>query len=514
MLHRTNVALVLPFLLLAIGPVEGSGIAIAGKAQPEPLRIRFDALSAERGLSVSITTRGDHDGQTTFSNRSFATYKGQQSAVDVRIDADGKPLQAIRGARGWTVRHAPDAMLTVNYRLPTSGPTLIDAGVADWVRPWVRDGAFDLVGDTAWLLPTGRSDDDAVALSIDATRVADDRRFVSSFGPGAVLHDADVTRGQIGRALYEGGAIGLAVRNTPSGRIGVVWSAMAPTIHAREMQDDAFAILGAERAFFHDSQPWYLVSVHGGARRDPKVNLGGGTGLTHSFAMFAKPDLDFGVAEEREHFRWVLSHEYFHQWNGLTLRVASLPGRNDDDYTSVYWFSEGFTEFYAMRLLTRAGLQTPDRADDVLNDKLERYARNRLRNVGVEAAGPLFLTDADAEQIPYLRGYLAAWQVDLAMRRASGGARSLDDVMRAFVARAKAEPRFRVTTELLLAELGKGMPARDAEALRHLILMGGDPALDANSFSPCLRGKLQDFGHAKAWQYSFVSASRTDCFRY
>ena len=510
--HRTIAAPVLLFLLVAIAPLDASGNAPANKAQPEPMLIRFNALSAERGLSVSITTHGNHDGQTTFSNRSFANYKGPQTAVDVHVDADGKPLQAIHGAHGWIVRHAPDAILTISYRLPSGGPTAIDSGVDEWVRPCVREGAFHLVGDTAWLLPTGRSDDARIALSIDATRVADDRRFVSSFGPGAVLHDAAVTRGEIGRALYEGGAIGLTVRDTPAGRIGVVWSAMAPTVRAKEMQDDAFAILGAERAFFHDSQPWYLVSVHGGARRDPKVNLGGGTGLTHSFAMFAKPDLDFAIAEEREHFRWVLSHEYFHQWNGLTLRVASLPGGDDD--TSVYWFSEGFTEFYAMRLLTRAGLQTPDRADDVLNNKLERYARNHLRNVGVKAAGALFLSDADGEQIPYLRGYLAAWQVDLGMRRASAGARSLDDVMRALVARAKAEPRFRATTGFLLAELGKGMPARDAAALRRLILQGGDPALDANSFSPCLSGKQQDFGHAKAWQYLFVKESRTECFRY
>ena len=87
--------------------------------------------------------------------------------------------------------------------------------------------------------------------------------------------------------------------------------------------------------------------------------------------------------------------------------MASHAGVDDDD-ASVYWFSEGATEFYTMRLLTRAGLQSPERSRDVLNNKLQRYAANSKRGVGADAAGALFWTDADGEQIPYLRGYLAA----------------------------------------------------------------------------------------------------------
>ena len=139
---------------------------------PESVLIRFDSLTADRGLILSITMLGDGDGKTTFSNHSFFSYKGPQTAKDVRIFADGKALSVTQEKTGWSVRHAPHARLTVSYRLPPTDLTLIDAGVSEWVRPNIREGLFNLHGDTAWLLPIGRNRPDMIALSIDATAVA------------------------------------------------------------------------------------------------------------------------------------------------------------------------------------------------------------------------------------------------------------------------------------------------------------------------------------------------------
>ncbi len=481
---------------------------------PEPVLIRFDSLTADRGLSLSITIPGDGDGVTTFSNHSFFSYKGPQTAKDVRIFAGGKLLFVTTGKAGWSVRHAPHAVLKVSYRLPPTDLTLIDAGVSEWVRPNIREGLFNLHGDTAWLLPIGRNRPDMIALSIDATAVADDQHFVSSFGSGAVQRVQAVSREKMGHAIFLGGAISLMVHDTGKGKIGIVLSAMAPTVRADDLRKDAIAIIESERKFFgEESQPWYLVSVHGGRRNNSKVNLGGGTGLTNSFAMFVTPDLDFGNAEQREQFRWVVAHEYFHQWNGLKLRVASLPHQNSDD-TSLYWFSEGFTEFYAMRLLTRAGLQTPRRSLDVLDFKLKRYSNNSKRNLSAAAVGPLFYSDADADQIPYLRGYLAAWQVDIAMRRASNATRSLDDAMRALVERANKEPGFRVTNSFLVSYLVKGLPATDAESFRHFVIRGGASRLDIDSFAPCLEGELKTNQGQRTLHYEFSDIGKESCFRH
>lgn len=475
----------------------------------DSLQIRFERLTPMEGLTVSVTATGDGDGETVFANRSCCGIGEVRSFVaDVSAKSVRGPLTVRTTRRGWSVRHAPNESVTITYRLPPSGATTIDSGIRDQVRPIVHDGVFHLIGDTALLLPTGRPESDHVAIDIEAPAVPDKDQFASSFGPGAI-HGEVVLRSQILRALYLGGQIGLDVQATPAGRVGIAYSAMAPTFREAEMRNDVLAILDVERRFFQDSQPWYLVSVRGGGRVHPRFNLGGGMGLTNSFAMFAHSDLDMSSAEHREQFRWVLAHEYFHEWNGITLRVAPLPGTSRDD-AATYWFSEGVTEFYTMRLLTRAGLQTPERSLSLLNTKLSRYKSNSKRYLGANEAGAQFWKSKEGEQIPYLRGYLAAWFIDRAHARANPGSKGLDSLMLDLVERAKSDKEFRIDNEFLTTYLSQGLVASDAGGFRAFILKGGEAPLTAEMFEPC----LEDAGRSESTglQLRLAAQSPAACF--
>lgn len=480
----------------------------------EPLAIRFESLSPTDGLTVSVTAAGDESGTTTFSNQACCGVESAQQFIrDVRITTQGRPLVVQQDASGWTVHNARHAQLTVTYRLPPTGPMIIDVGVPDQLRPIIRGNLFHVIGKFGMLLPTGRGDSDRVALSLDATQVANKEHFVSSLGPGNNISGMIVKRSQVAEALYLGGPIQLSIFNTPAGKLAVAYSAMDPGFKRGVFTSQALAIISAERKFFSDGQRWYLISLHGGTSKNPVINLGGGMGLSNSFAMFARSDLDSANAEHLEQFRLVLAHEYFHNWNGLLLRVASLPNSDQDD-ASVYWFSEGVTEFYTMRILTRAGLQTPARSKSFLNDKLKRYAANSRRALGPGAAGRLFWSDPDAEQIPYLRGYLAAWAADMAIRRGSAGKRDLDSALQALVIRAKTQPRFRATNEFLARYLTQHVSAKDAADLRKFILHGGDAPLGISSFAPCLVGrKLVKNRHAEL-QYDFADRRNNTCFNH
>ena len=474
----------------------------------EPISIRFDGRSDELGLTLSITTPGDVDGETTFANEGYGNIKDAQSFLsDVQIRQDGHPLPALQSKLGWTVKHRPGGMLTVTYRLLISGPLTMDSGHDRFMSPIIHDGLFHLFGNQAFLLPTGRRGADIIKLKVDARRAVGNGHFASSFGPGAAPQEVLAKRSQIGQALYLGGPINLTVTDTPAGRVGVAFSFMDKSVQADKMVSDVRAVVEAGRKFFDDTQQWYLVSVYGAERGDSAINVGGGTGMTNAFAMYVASDLNLSNDEHREHFRWVLSHEYFHQWNGLTIRVASQPNSDEDD-RSVYWSSEGVTEFYAMRLLTRAGLQIPDRSLDVLNHKLLRYAQNSKRDLNAEAAAALFFTDADGEQIPYLRGYIAAWYADMAIRRHSGGGRSLDDAMRALVLRSKSDSKFRVTTAFLASYLGDGMSAQDRKTFEKFVTEGGGAPIDPDSFTPCLVGNYE----SEVLQFQFAESENVSCF--
>lgn len=508
---RAIVMLVAMASSTASAPIQGRS-PVRPSTPAETLRIEFRHLSPADGLTLSISTPGDADGQTTFSNHACCGIESAQKFVtDVHIVASGRPLSVTHDVAGWSVRHPPRAMLTVSYRLPPSGPMTIDVGVPDQLRPIIDRGLFHVVGTFGLLMPVGRHDSDRLETDIDATRVADSAHFISSLGTGNSLERLQVTRAQVIGALYLGGPIQLSIHNTPTGKVAVVYSAMAPGFRANDFTGDALAIIAAERKFFNDGQPWYLVSLHGGLRKNPVINLGGGMGLTNSFVMFANAGLDGSDTQHREDFRRVLAHEYFHNWNGQTLRVASRADSKGDD-PSVYWFSEGVTEFYTVRVLTRAGLMTSVRAKAMLNSKLDSYAKNSRRGVSASEAGPLFWTDVDGEQIPYLRGYLAAWSADVAIRRSSGQTRDLDSSIQALVARAKAEPRFRVDNDFLASYLSRGVAKQDGINLRRFIIDGGEALLNPSSFAPCLIGKINTHPSRAGLQFDFANESDKHCF--
>jgi predicted metalloprotease with PDZ domain len=499
--------------LVAWPMLAGAGTTSRNADPPEPIAVHADRWSARDGLTLSITVPGDRDGTTTLSNQSCCGVHDAHAFVrDVRVSGSGRPLAVEDTPAGWRIHHAPGAMLKVTYRLPPSGPLLIRTGTPGQYRPLVDANTYHLLGTTALLLPVGRAGSDPVTLEFDATKVASHGRFVSSFGEGASLHAIRTTRADVVSALFLGGAIALRVRKGGSGNVAVAYSAMRPSVRIDALTQDALAIVDTERRFFDESQPWYLVSVRGAERRGSNIYLGGGTGHTNAFAMFVADDIDASNAENRDQFRWVIAHEYFHQWNGRQLRVASLPGSDDDD-ASAYWFSEGVTDFYATRMLARAGLQSPAASLDTLNRKLLRYATNGKRGISAREAGPLFWTDADAEQIPYLRGYLAAWFVELGAARRNDERAGLDAAMTSLVARAKSDADFRVDNAFLARYLGQRLSKEDAETLRRFVIDGGEAPFDSNSFRPCLMGSNESISGKPVLQFAFASPDTT-CFRH
>ena len=130
--------------------------------------------------------------------------------------------------------------------------------------------------------------------------------------------------------------------------------------------------------------------------------------------------------------RAVHAHEIVHAWNVKRLRPADLvPYRYDRmQPTTWLWMSEGITDYYADLVLVRAGLtdeaaflaSTLEKIDHVAN-----VPEVALEDASLQAwIGP---TDGTAD-LYYDKGSLAGLALDLLIRDASDGTRSLDDVMR------------------------------------------------------------------------------------
>jgi predicted metalloprotease with PDZ domain len=140
-------------------------------------------------------------------------------------------------------------------------------------------------------------------------------------------------------------------------------------------------------------------------------------------------------------FLSVVAHEFFHLWNVKRIRPDAL-GPFDytkENYTKLLWVAEGITDYYADVVLRRAGLisdkeflaaaaksfqslqQTPGRlvqsVEEASFDAWIKYYRQDENSINSQVSY-------------YDKGGILGLLLDLEIRKASNGTKSLDDVMR------------------------------------------------------------------------------------
>ena len=145
------------------------------------------------------------------------------------------------------------------------------------------------------------------------------------------------------------------------------------------------------------------------------------------------------------------AHEFFHTWNLMRIRPAERTGIDyrQRGQSRGLWFSEGLSMFYADLLPRRAGVPTNDSTRVAhLERLLERYLfspgnthispeRASLAEYG---APPGTLGDYDPSV--HAQGEVLGTMLDLIVRDATAGRRSMDDVMRAMLERFAGERGF------------------------------------------------------------------------
>jgi len=137
-----------------------------------------------------------------------------------------------------------------------------------------------------------------------------------------------------------------------------------------------------------------------------------------------------------------LAHEYFHLYNVKRIRPIALGPFDYDreNLTNMLWVSEGFTSYYEVLMLRRAGLTT----DAEILDDLGRCIAGTENNTGhlfqsatessleTWSQGPFGRRGEGLRKTIsyYDKGAALGWLLDLAIRRETRNARSLDTVMR------------------------------------------------------------------------------------
>jgi len=137
----------------------------------------------------------------------------------------------------------------------------------------------------------------------------------------------------------------------------------------------------------------------------------------------------------------LVSHEFFHAWNVKRLRPAELGpfDYENEVYTRSLWFAEGVTSYYDALLLHRTGLSSRDEYLKKLSKDVEALQTTPGRLVqpleesSFDAWIKYYRRDENSVNTGisyYTKGAIVSFLLDARIRQATGGRRSLDDVLR------------------------------------------------------------------------------------
>jgi predicted metalloprotease with PDZ domain len=323
---------------------------------------------------------------------------------------------------------APGGEAVVRYRLALPAPE--GPPRAAW-RPFLSPNGGFLGGPHAFLYVVGatlapahvsiaRPAGWASATGLEPT--ADPRTF---FAPTVdLLVDSPIMVGRIRSWRFAVDGVPHRIAYLPSAA-PTAFDTVAFARSIEQLTRQAIALFG--RAPYREFTFLFQDDAYGGLEHLNSVSLGAPSAM---------------LADDQRSTLEETAHEYFHTWNLVRIRPAEYGGV---DYRPArqsrgLWWSEGLTMYYADLLLRRAGQRLDDSTRVVhLVRLIERYLGNpgnthlSPEQVSLAEYGSQPGANGDYDSSPHLQGELIGAMLDLAVRDATNGRRSMDDVMRAML---------------------------------------------------------------------------------
>lgn len=363
--------------------------------------------------------------------------------------------------RRWSATRQVAGDVTLRYRAPI-----------DLVVPRLGSGPpFDLrasgrgfsgAGSTFLIVPDSGDTVFQIGVEWNLQALEPGSIAVSSLGPGVANTFGPVN--QLLFSYYMAGPLGHYPADGQHSGFAGYWIG-TPRFDASEVMGWSNRAYDAMAAFFDDENPPpYTVLLRGNPYQG-----GGGAALINSFlATYPDTQADAGDLQE------TIAHEILHKWVGS---IEGPPG-------STSWFSEGMTVAYTRLLLLRAGLFSADEFLESVNSTATSYYTNAMNGLPNDRIAAGFWEDTRIRSLPYARGALYFADVDAKIRKKSGDARSLDDLLKSI--RSTRDSGQVITSQTWLDLIGSelGTTGRDDfEAM----LSGELIVTDSEAFGPCFK---------------------------
>ncbi len=395
--------------------------------------VRYEVAPLFRGdelrLQVCMWFAGDADGET------HLLLPGQFGPADklfrcirnLGSGSAGCRLKVAADTLSATLQHAPGQEIKLCYEVVQDFAGA-NPGEKDVFRPILQAGYFHVLGQVLFLAPRWPG---GYEVTLTWKNFPADWVLYNSFGAQATTQHFSASGLRWLESVFVGGdyrAYRTAVQDRP------VWL----VVRGRDwgFRDDSLLTMlertvASQRNFWQDFDlPEYTVVLTPLAMR-PAMSSGAGVssvslfnagaGLTNSFTAFATPHPGSGTADLCHLFH----HEMMHDWIGGRIRSGTGP-----EDMQLAWFSEGFTEYLALKNMLSGGFITAAQYIDLLNGRvLDGLYRTDRREAPNRTIADSFFVDSDIARLPYLRGCAFAFFMDNAIKAGSSGRRHLHGLM-------------------------------------------------------------------------------------
>lgn len=442
--NTTNMKLQTLFLLLLF-----SGFHV--NAQQKRALLSYDCtIDPGKGiLTVTLQLKGNKTGETIVElpNSWGGLEHLYRNITDIDTRNTAGLVRHTQDSAKIILKHKPSALLNLQYTLHNAlVDSVPDNGEA--YLPIIKKNYFHLIGTTFLLIPEADS-----SLRYDVKMkwqgIPASWSLVNSFIDKTEGKMENLSADNLVSSLWAGGdfrSYHLSINNRP------VYFAIRGQWHFKDsaMFDMISKTISYQRKFWNDSLiSRFTITLIPLLTHNMQSYSYQGTALTNCFASFATTN----PYTQPFSLLYLYNHELMHHWIGHTIRSS-------DPEELLYWFSEGFTDYFTYLNLYKNGFTTNQQYQRSIDSILSLHYGNPVHESPNSLIREKFWVDPVMQKLPYNRGFVLALYMDAAIRNASSNKASLKTLVLDLLAEARKSVK--ISRENFLPALKKYWPGATA----------------------------------------------------
>lgn len=375
-------------------------------AETPYLKVSFEAKTSGKGELI-LQYDDNFWGQTKLYN-CLKNLTTQPKAQSIEMYPDSSYIKVVS---------KPNALLKISYHIVQDKPGKI--AYKHCYRPIVQPTYFHSFGHHLFVLPQGAlNNNEARLVGIRWRNVARDFVTHNSFGD-APNQTVWVKQEDLFASIFVAGDFKRYSFKIKGKDVHFLTRGKWENFSTDKIAELLKKTIHSQRTFWQDySDSTYTVTLID-TYANPQSYSIGGTNLTQSFASYCSGNKHTTL----ERVKYLYNHELMHHWIGKKIVNAKAEKQ--------YWFSEGFTDYYAYKLMLKSGLIGLPRFLKTLNrEVLAKHYISKVKSFPNDSLTyQKYWRNYAYQKLSYHRGALYALLLDTQIKQKTKQRKSLDNLM-------------------------------------------------------------------------------------